>query len=83
MSNYLNGRKREYKIKHMLEKDGWIVTRASGSHGPFDLISIHPKLKMVYFIQCKPKDFSKKEQNKLYKKYKWVDGMKGCQYFIK
>jgi hypothetical protein len=50
--NYLAGRRLEYKIKKEWEKQGFIVLRTAGSHGPFDLVAYrmhHP----VVMIQCK------------------------------
>jgi hypothetical protein len=37
---YLAGRRFEYKVKRVLEKNGWEVLRTSGSHGLYDLICI-------------------------------------------
>jgi Holliday junction resolvase-like predicted endonuclease len=49
--NYLRGRATEYKAKAELEKDGYVVIRASGSHGAFDLVAVNRM--EVRFIQCK------------------------------
>jgi Holliday junction resolvase len=38
--NYVNGRATEYRAKKELEKDGYTVIRAAGSHGPWDLIAM-------------------------------------------
>ena len=38
--NYLRGRAVEYKAKQELEAKGYTVIRASGSHGPWDLIAV-------------------------------------------
>jgi len=54
-SRYLKGRRYEYLIKKKLEKEGYIVIRASGSHGKWDLIAIHPLLKEIRLIQIKYK----------------------------
>jgi Holliday junction resolvase len=51
-SNYIAGRKLEYTVMHDLEADGWLVSRASGSHGVFDLIALKPD-GQVRLIQCK------------------------------
>lgn len=42
-------------MKKDLEKEGWLVIRASGSHGIFDLVAILTKGERFYFrfIQCK------------------------------
>ena len=31
----------EYEAKHLLEREGWSVTRSAGSHGPVDLIAMN------------------------------------------
>lgn len=62
------GRRYEYEIQQMFEKEGYIVTRASGSHSPFDLICTkltepppqfgaagNKKISFVAFVQCKVK----------------------------
>jgi hypothetical protein len=41
---YIAGRRFEYKVKKELEKTNWIVIRASGSKGPFDLIALNTHL---------------------------------------
>lgn len=39
MSRYKAGREREYRVANKLRRAGFTVTRASGSHSPFDLIA--------------------------------------------
>lgn len=39
-TNYQRGRRAEYEAKKLLEKRGYQVIRAAGSHGPFDLVAI-------------------------------------------
>ena len=58
--NYLRGRAHEYQVKKELEKDGWLVIRAAGSHGLFDLVAIKQpsnyishKNGQILLIQCK------------------------------
>lgn len=64
MNKAAKGRRYEYEIKEMFEKAGYVVTRASGSHSPFDLVCIkitenimtgekHKKISFVAFVQCK------------------------------
>jgi Holliday junction resolvase len=55
MSKYIKGRRYEYLIKNKLEKEGYIVIRASGSHGKWDIAAIHPLLKEIKLIQVKYK----------------------------
>lgn len=50
-SNYARGRRAEYQAKEILEKQGFIVTRSSGSHGLFDIIAID--INFVRLIQIK------------------------------
>lgn len=50
---YVKGRRKEYLLKHRLEKEGNIVLRTAGSHGFADLISVNKEKKEIYFIQVK------------------------------
>lgn len=43
MSRYRIGARAEYKLKHELERRGWSVTRAAGSHGKWDLIAVRKR----------------------------------------
>lgn len=55
-ANYQRGRRLEWEVKRDLEAEGFLVMRASGSHGLFDLIAIkeHEDLTVdVRLIQCK------------------------------
>lgn len=54
-SNYNRGRRFEWELKRELEDDGFLVTRASGSHGVFDLIALkeHHGEPETWLIQCK------------------------------
>ena len=61
--NYQKGIKKEYKIKKQFEMKGYTVLRTAGSHGFADLIAI--KWLKIRFIQCKPDNFSKREEKKL------------------
>jgi hypothetical protein len=76
--NYKKGRKKEYKIKKLLEKEGYIVLRSAGSHGFADLVAVRkPKereVREIKFIQCKPENFRESERKKLLKEYEWLDG---------
>jgi Holliday junction resolvase len=56
--NYNRGRRFEWELKRELEADGFLVTRASGSHGVFDLIALRERggelhLPDIWLIQCK------------------------------
>lgn len=50
--NYVAGRNFEYARKKVWESKGYVVIRASGSHGPYDLIAIKVR-EPVALIQCK------------------------------
>lgn len=50
--NYVAGRNFEYARKKEWSSRGYIVLRTAGSHGPFDLVGIHPSYP-VALIQCK------------------------------
>jgi Holliday junction resolvase len=54
-SNYNRGRRFEWELKRDLENDGFLVTRASGSHGVFDLIALKEEHdeSIAWLIQCK------------------------------
>lgn len=62
--NYVKGRAKEYKIKRDFTKRGYTVLRTAGSHGFADLVAVRSDGK-IKFIQCKPDNFSKTEEQKL------------------
>jgi Holliday junction resolvase len=78
--NYVRGRSKEYRLKNKLEKAGFIVTRAAGSHSSFDLIAINDDT--VRFIQAKPKDFGKKAKVRLLKEHEWVNKSRLCVFEV-
>jgi len=39
VTQYQRGIAKEYAVMTMLRKDGWVVARSAGSHGPVDLIA--------------------------------------------
>jgi Holliday junction resolvase len=43
MARYHTGARAEYKLKHELEKKGWHVIRAAGSHGKWDLVAVRKR----------------------------------------
>jgi Holliday junction resolvase len=54
--NYQRGRRHEYDVKRLLEEAGYVVTRAAGSHSPFDLIASRIAcgvVKEVWMLQLK------------------------------
>ena len=48
---YAKGRRAEIRAKKELEADGWHVTRAAGSKGPFDLVAV--KTRLIQVKACK------------------------------
>ena len=71
--NYVRGSRREYAIKHALEKEGMIVCRTAGSHSQFDLIALDPATNIINFIQVKPKNMSKNAREALWREISWVE----------
>jgi Holliday junction resolvase len=43
MARYHTGARAEYRLKHELEKKGWHVIRAAGSHGKWDLVAVRKR----------------------------------------
>ena len=58
--NYESGRRQEYQVRNKWRELGYMVLRTAGSHGPFDLVAIHPQRDEILLIQVKrvggPKD---------------------------
>jgi Holliday junction resolvase len=52
MTNYANGRGREYEVRDDLRGNGYKVVRTRGSHGPMDLIAHKPGEWLL--VQVKP-----------------------------
>jgi len=51
MARYHTGRRGEWKVKQMLQREGYVVYRAAGSKGAADLVAI--KNSQAYLIQVK------------------------------
>ena len=51
--NYLRGTRYERELMHKLKPKNGFVIRASGSHGPFDVIVVDLDINQIMFIQCK------------------------------
>jgi Holliday junction resolvase len=66
MTNYTSGARIEYKAMHELEKEGYLVIRAAGSHGAFDLVALGRN--RVRLIQCKKTNSRKKDISRAYMK---------------
>jgi len=81
-SNYIKGRRKEYKLKKDYEQKGYLVLRMAGSHGFSDLVAIDIKNKKILFIQVKPDKFSDKEKKRLEKKYKSINKKFLCNFLV-
>jgi len=52
VTRYESGRRFEWAVKRVLEREGWFVVRSAGSHSPADLVALrngHPPL----VVQCR------------------------------
>lgn len=65
---YERGRRFEWQLKKEWEDKGYVVTRASGSHGCFDLVALRAD-GQVDLIQCKTTK-NEKEIIRLQKEFK-------------
>lgn len=64
--NYVNGRRKEYKVMHQLKQAGCdIVFRSAGSHSEIDVIGIDIKRLRIFAIQCKPKSLSANKRDEI------------------
>lgn len=64
--NYINGRRKEYKVMQQLKKIGCdIVFRSAGSHSEIDVIGIDIKGRRIFTIQCKPKSLSANKREEI------------------
>lgn len=78
-SNYLKGRRMEYKRKKHWEGMGYTVLRTAGSHGLFDLIAIRLNGPTT-FIQCKVTDTESKA-DKLNEDFAAHPPLTPCRYY--
>lgn len=81
-TNYQKGRSKEYRLKKKYEMEGFIVLRTAGSHGFADLIAIHPLKKEIFFIQSKPRNFSRSQKEKLFLRYSWINDEFICKFKV-
>ena len=72
MKTYAKGRRLEYKVKKMLEDDGWFVVRCAGSK-PVDLIAVGKG--QILIVECKAKKVTRQDRKKLDEILKRIDGM--------
>jgi len=50
---YEKGRRAEYKVRYVLQGQGYIVIRSAGSRTPIDLVAINPTKHEILLIQVK------------------------------
>lgn len=72
--NYINGRKKEYRIVNAERREGCIAQRTAGSHSFFDVISINEDKRIIRLIQCKPSTMSDKDIALILEQNKGIDG---------
>lgn len=83
-TNYKKGRSFEYRVKKILEKQGFYVIRSAGSQGAFDLIAI--KRNILYLYQLKKNKYFKIKEVSIKQYYKLKEEKKletNCVYKIK
>ena len=72
--NYIKGRNKEYKIVNRERNRGNIANRTAGSHGPYDVISIDIKNRIIRLIQSKPDTLNAHQAQKIREKNKELNG---------
>lgn len=73
-SNYIKGRKKEYKIRNQLLEQGFdIAQRTAGSHSPIDIIAINKLTKVIKLIQAKPEKFADSKKQELIQEWGWLN----------
>ena len=82
-ANYIKGRRKEYEIMNDAKAKGLIAVRTAGSHGPFDVIIIHPYAKIIEFIQCKPDDMSENKKKHIEDENRELNGDYKAYFFVK
>lgn len=73
--NYINGRRKEYKLVNIAKQSGFISLRSAGSHSPIDVIIIDKQNKTIKLIQCKPKTMSQNAKQKLIDEQRELNGL--------
>ncbi len=82
-SNYLKGRRKEYRIVKKYKKLGYdIVQRTAGSRSPLDVFAINFKEKIILFIQSKPDDWGRDRIMALRDKNKDLNGVFDCRFIV-
>lgn len=74
-TNYIKGRKKEYKIMAYLKQIGYdIAQRTAGSHSPIDIFAIDKERKHIKFIQAKPDNYPKSKAEQINKELDYLKG---------
>lgn len=73
--NYVNGRRKEYKIVNSFKEKGNIAFRSAGSHSPIDVIAINEKERKIFLIQCKSGNITDKKIKEISKKHEKLNGL--------
>ena len=79
--HYTKGRRKEYTVAEKLIKAGYdIVQRSAGSHSPVDVWAVSMKKKKILLIQCKPENFSGKNE---YEEWAWLNDKFDVEFEIR
>jgi len=82
-TNYVKGRRYEYKILNEHKRRGFdICQRTAGSRSPVDIFCISFKDRVIKFIQCKPKSMSDAAIQRLEEKESRFNGMFDCLFRV-
>ena len=81
-SNYIRGRKKEYRVMSDERKLGNLVLRSAGSHSPIDVVSINVKARVIKLIQCKPDNISELDKNRLELQMRELNNAFRCEFVL-
>lgn len=82
-SNYIKGRKKEYKIVKAFKDKGFdIVQRSAGSHSPIDIFCICKRTKEIVFIQSKPDDWPESKIRTIKKELDYLNGVWKISFLV-
>ena len=81
-TNYLRGRRKEYRFIHEAKEKGFIALRSSGSHSPIDVVIIDEKEKKIALVQCKPDNFPKNKKKLLEEAYVGLNGDYKVNFYV-
>lgn len=73
--NYVNGRRKEYKLINIAKQGGCLSFRSAGSHSPIDVVIIDKKNRQIRLIQCKPNNISAAKKQRLLDEQKEINGI--------